>query len=61
MEQLTEEQLKIVQQYQQIHKRLTLLEDQMKTLSAETEQLMGQLTSLREKDKKLFNNYGKEE
>lgn len=61
MEQLNDEQLKIVQQYQQIHKRLTVLEDQMKILDAEAKQLMGQLTSLREKDKKLFNDYGKKE
>ena len=58
---LTEDQKEIVKQYQVVHAKLVLLEDQMKGLSAEANKLMEDLESIREKDKKLFNNYGKKE
>lgn len=60
MKQLTNQQLEIVEQYQKIHQQLLILEDQMQTLKAEAEHLMGQLNNLRKKDKQLFN-YGKKE
>lgn len=54
--QLSEEQKQIVREYQAIHSRLHELEEQMKTLSAEAKQLIGQLEALRQKDKKINNN-----
>lgn len=57
---LTDEQLSIVREYQAIHIKLSALEDEMKNLSAEADELMEQLKRIREKEKKLFENYGKE-
>ena len=56
---LTTEQKEIVLEYQTIHSKLVALQDQMKDLNAEANELMEQLKRLREKDKKIFENYGK--
>jgi predicted nuclease with TOPRIM domain len=56
---LTTEQKEIVLEYQAIHSKLAALQDQMKDLNAEANELMEQLKRLREKDKKIFKNYGK--
>lgn len=55
---LTPEQLEIVKEYQAIHSKLSVLQDQMKDLNAEANELMEQLKRLREKDKKILKNYG---
>jgi chromosome segregation ATPase len=61
MNNLTEEQKSIVKEYQLIFAKLSILEERMQELKAETTELVAELEQLREKDKNIFENYGKKE
>jgi len=56
IEDLTGEQKEFVSQYQTIYNRLTTLQDQMRLIEIETEELISALQKLRKKETKLFNN-----
>jgi len=60
LQNLTDDQKEIVKEYQTIYNRISVLEDQIKTLSAEASKLIEQLNIVRQKDKKIFESYGKE-
>ena len=61
MNNLTEEQKSIVKEYQLIFAKLSILEERMQELKADTTELVAELEQLREKDKNIFENYGKKE
>jgi len=56
IEELNEEQLEFVNNYQKIHDRLSALQDQMQLMQIETEELIKALQDLRKKENKIFNN-----
>lgn len=60
LDNLTKEQREIITEYGVIHSRLSELEKQMESLKAEATELVAQLERLRNKDKKIIENYGKE-
>lgn len=59
LDKLTKEQREIITEYGVIHSRLSELEKQMESLKAEATELVAKLERLRNKDKKIFENYGK--
>ena len=60
LDKLTKEQREIITEYGVIHSRLSELEKQMESLKAEAIELVAKLERLRNKDKKIFENYGKD-
>ena len=56
IEDLNSEQKEFVTSYQRIHSRLSDLQDQMRLMQIETEELITALQNLRKKENKIFNN-----
>lgn len=56
IEDLNSEQKEFVTSYQRIHSRLSDLQDQMRLMQIETEELIVALQNLRKKENKIFNN-----
>lgn len=52
---LTPEQAEFVQKYQQIYDRLSVLDEKMLSIQQETKELLEELETLREDERKKFN------
>lgn len=52
---LTPEQAEFVQKYQQIYDRLSVLDEKMRSIQQETKELLEELETLREDERKKFN------
>ena len=53
---LDNEQKEFVHTYKKIHDRLKNLQESMDSIQSETKELINELTELRKKETKLFNN-----
>lgn len=52
---LTPEQADFVMKYQQIYDRLSVLDEKMRSIQQETKELLEELETLREDERKKFN------
>lgn len=53
---LSNEQKEFVHLYKKIHDRLKVLQESMDSIQSETKELINELTELRKKETKIFNN-----
>lgn len=53
---LDDEQKEFVHHYKKIHDRLKVLQESMDSIQTETKELIDELTELRKKETKIFNN-----
>jgi septation ring formation regulator EzrA len=53
---LNNEQKEFVHHYKRIHDRLKVLQESMDSIQNETKELINELTELRKKETKIFNN-----